>query len=178
MRPTKISSRKIVEIHLDTLTFPNSGNRAHHILFKSPESVAILPVLDKNKVLMVKQFRYVINEYSWEIPAGGINQDESPAQAATRELLEETSYKATQIQPILSFYPSNSISNERMHIYCADGLIKQDNFVHHDEPFEEDMEVKAFALEELKGMLDDHILTDAATLIAIQYFLLRKNRAR
>jgi len=174
MRPTKISSRKIVEIHLDTLSFPDSGNQTHYISFKSPESVAILPILDGNKILMVKQFRYAISEYSWEIPAGGINPDESPVQAAVRELLEETSYKANQIHHILSFYPSNSISNERMHIYYADGLIKQDNFAHHGEPLEEGIEVKAFAQEELREMLDNRVVTDAATLIAVQYFFLSK----
>jgi len=172
MKPTKVNSNKLFEIVLDELRFPN-GNETHYISLKYPESVAILPMIDKNKIVMVRQFRYAINEYSWEIPAGGIKPNESPEKAALRELLEETGYTAGNIHYVHSFYPSNSMSNEKMHIYQADNLVKSDTHA-HGELLETDIEIKIFGVNELQKMLNSNILTDAASLIAVQYFLIQR----
>ena len=71
----QIKSRKLIEIYLEEIKF-NNGVEVHYVSFKSPESVAVLPILDEQKIILIKQFRYAINEYSWEIPAGGINEKE------------------------------------------------------------------------------------------------------
>jgi ADP-ribose pyrophosphatase len=173
MKPTIINSNKLFEIVLDELRFPD-GNEAHYISLKYPESVAILPIIDKNKIVMVRQFRYAINEYSWEIPAGGLKPNESSEKAALRELFEETGYKAGNIHYVYSFYLSNSMSNERMHLYQADDLVKSDTHI-HGELLETDMEIKIFEVSELQKMLDSQILTDAPSLIAVQYFLMQQH---
>ncbi len=175
MKPIKIDSRKLVEIYLKELKF-SDGSEVHHILFNHPESVAILPILDKDRVIMVKQFRHTINEYSWEIPAGGVNEKEAPEKAAIRELFEETGYEAGKINRICSFYPSNSISNEKMYLYEARALSKHETHT-YSELLETDIQIKIFKANELQNMLDSNIITDATTIIAIQHFLVKKNDA-
>jgi len=169
MKPVKINSRKLVEIYLKELKFSDKSE-VHHILFSQPESVAILPIFDKDKVIMVKQFRYAINEYSWEIPAGGIQEKESPEKAAMRELFEETGYKTSEINYVCSFYLSNSISDEKMNLYEARDLLKHETHA-YSELLETDIQIKIFEANELQNMLDNNIITDATTIIAIQHFL-------
>lgn len=172
MNPIKINSHKLVEIYLKELKFSN-GSEVHHILFNHPESVAILPIFDHNRIIMVKQFRYTINEYSWEIPAGGVNIKEIPEKAAVRELFEETGYKPGKINHICSFYPSNGISNEKMNLYEAKNLSKDKSHT-YNELLETDIQIKIFEANELQNMLDNNVITDAVTIIAIQHFLLKK----
>jgi ADP-ribose pyrophosphatase len=164
-----IKSKKLTEIHLEQIKF-NDGAEVHYVLFKNPESVAILPILNEKKIILVKQYRYAIKDYSWEIPAGGIHENETNINAAKRELREETGYKSEAIEHFNSFYPSNAMSNEKVHVYKATCLTKKKIRL-TKELLEKDIEVKSFSLSNLFTMINKGEITDAATIIAIQLLI-------
>ena len=124
---------------------------------------------------MVRQYRYAIKDYTWEIPAGSVNENESLINAAKRELFEETSYKATKLRKVISLHPSNAMSNEKINIFYTSHLKKIISNDHKKEPIEQDRKIKAISISELKQMITNGKITDASTLIALQTFFLGKN---
>ena len=90
---------------------------------RHPASVAIIPILEGNKVLLIRQFRHALNRYIYEIPAGTSEPKEPLLRCAKRELAEETGYAAKQWKRLHEFYPAPGISTERMVLYRASGLV-------------------------------------------------------
>ena len=166
----KIKSQKLTEIFLDRIAFDN-GQEVHYVYFNYPESVAILPVLDNGNVILVKQFRYAIKKESWEIPAGSVLHNENPEDAARRELLEETGFECGELKLRLSFFPSNAMSNEKIHIFIAKNM-KKVGKIEREEPIEKQIEIGIFSINKLKEMIINEQITDAATIIAILHHLL------
>lgn len=103
-------------------------------------SVVVLAVDDSNatpRVLLERQYRHAAKDYLWEIPAGRIDPGENELQAAKRELIEETGYRASRWRRILKFYASPGFVAETMAVYMATGLRKgeaepeEDEIIHH-----------------------------------------------
>ena len=105
-----------------------------------------------------------------EIPAGKIDPEESqtPERTAARELEEETGYRAGKLKHVSSMYLSPGFANEIMHIYHAIDLQKVENPLAQDE--DEVLELYALTFAEAKQAIDDHLICDAKTMYAIQYW--------
>ncbi len=86
--------------------------------------VGVLPFIDPKTVLLVKQYRYPIDEILLEVPAGRIDEGEDPLEAAQRELQEETHYKAQKIEPLGTLYPSPGFCTEKVYVYAAHNLTR------------------------------------------------------
>ena len=100
-----------------------------------PEAVCIVALSDSNTVCLVKQYRYALEKVSIELPAGCIEPDENPLEAAKRELKEETGYLANDWTTLTSVYLAPGFCNELMHVYVAKQLhmtkqqLDEDEFV-------------------------------------------------
>ena len=87
------------------------------------ECVGVVPFLDDDHVMLVRQYRYVQGEnHRWEIPTGGIKEGETLEQAAQRELAEEAGYNAGRLIHLTSYYTSKCICDETAHIYMGKNL--------------------------------------------------------
>jgi ADP-ribose pyrophosphatase len=87
------------------------------------DCVGVLPFVDEDHVLLVRQYRYVQSEtHRWEMPTGGIKEGETLEQAAQRELAEEAGYHAGQLIHISSYYTSKCICDETAHLYIGENL--------------------------------------------------------
>jgi len=86
--------------------------------------VGVLPFISDTTVLLVKQYRYPIDEILIEVPAGRIDEGEDPLHTAQRELQEETHYKAEKLRPLGVLYPSPGFCTEKVYLYTAHNLIK------------------------------------------------------
>ncbi|MEI9814945.1 MAG: NUDIX hydrolase [Acidobacteriota bacterium] len=84
-------------------------------------SAVVMPVDEKNRVLLVKQYRLPALQYLWELPAGRLDEGETVLQAARRELKEETGYKARKMTKLIEFWVSPGFLGEKMTIYLATG---------------------------------------------------------
>jgi len=130
------------------------------------KNVAIgIVVLDVDlNTWLVGQYRFTLNEYSWEIPEGGGALDTEPLNSAKRELLEETGLIAKEWRPILRMHLSNSVSDEHSITYLARQLEQ-----HTPMPEEtEQLVVKKLPFEEAWQMTETGMITDAMSVAAIQ----------
>ncbi len=119
----KIYDGKVIKVFNDKVQLQN-GKTAYREVVEHFQVSAIVAVDDENKVIIEKQYRYPIGKEIYEIPAGLIDEGETPIEAAKRELLEETGYAAESWQEITSFYPSAGMHDELVHIFLAKGIKK------------------------------------------------------
>ena len=93
----------------------------------------ILPLTDDDKVLMVRQYRYALKEELWELPAGKLEKDEDPFEAAKRELEEECGLTADHYTSLGQFYPTVGYDTEIIYMWVATGLHKTQMHLDDDE---------------------------------------------
>lgn len=109
---TVIYENPWVNLYVDKVIFPDGRLiEKHHYLHYDRQSVGVVVENDKNEILLIKSYRYVTNSIGWEIPAGGIEDGETPQEAAKREALEETGYTVTEPKLLYTFNPSNGMSD-------------------------------------------------------------------
>ena len=112
---------RILDLHVDTVLLPNGHTTTREII-DHPGGVGIIAIDEENNVLTVKQFRYTFGTVLEEIPAGKLEYGEEPAQAALRELREETGATCSKLTPLGEIFPSPGGFGEVLHLYLAEGL--------------------------------------------------------
>ncbi len=133
-----------------------------------PGAVAVVAV-DGGRVLLERQFRPVVGEWLYELPAGTLEPGESPEEAARRELVEETGYRASRLWRLASFYPSPGVSTEVITVFVAEGL----EYVGARPEEDEVIETVWLGLDEALGMVVDGRIRDAKTIIGLMLYAWR-----
>lgn len=105
----------------DILEFPD-GHQSQFSYLKHPGACVMIPLMDDDTVLLIKQYRHAIGRYIWEFPAGTINGGEAPLACAHRELIEETGFSAAKMEDWGEIYPIPSYSTESIHVFKATEL--------------------------------------------------------
>jgi 8-oxo-dGTP pyrophosphatase MutT (NUDIX family) len=142
---------------------PSGGKGIYGKVHFKNTAIGILPLDENMNTYLVGQFRFTINEYSWEIPEGGGMLTEEPLIAAQRELLEETGLRAITWSKIAEMYLSNSVTDENCIIYIAQGLSQ-----HKAMPEEtEQLLIKKIPFEEVYTMVIQGKIKDAVTVTAV-----------
>lgn len=101
----------------------HTGAEITYTYVDCPRSVMVVPVTDAGEIVLLRQYRYTVRDWCWEVPAGAPDAAEAGADAAARELREEVGGQARELRSIAAFYVSNGISNERCEVYLALGVI-------------------------------------------------------
>ena len=162
----------IVNIRRDKAELQNGAVVPREVV-EHPGGVGIVPVTGDNKILMVRQYRYPMEEELLEIPAGKLDGGESPLECAKRELSEETGCTAGEFVDLGAIYPSPGFCRETLFLYLALGL--QSGDMHLDEG--EFLSVEAVGIDELVGMIMRNQLPDAKSVIGVlkakEYLVLR-----
>ena len=158
---------KLIKLRVDRVVEPGGVTAVREVVCHAG-SVVVLPRLADGRVILVRQFRYAAGRHLWELVAGGIEPGESPRQAARRELIEETGYRARTFKPLLDFFPSPGILNERMYLVEAKGLIRGESKPESDER----LELATFTTAQLRKMLRAKQIKDAKTLAGLSWLLL------
>jgi 8-oxo-dGTP pyrophosphatase MutT (NUDIX family) len=127
-------------------------------------AVGVIPLDSDWNTWLVGQYRFTLNQYSWEIPEGGGRMDEDPVNAAKRELLEETGLFASDWQQILTMHLSNSVCDESAIIYLARNI----SYGKAAPEETEKLMIKKLPFEEAVQMLEEGQITDAMSVAAIQ----------
>jgi len=152
----------IVNVRLDVAELQN-GNRASREVVVHPGGVGIVPITHDKKVLMVRQYRYPMEEELLEIPAGKLGDGEDPFGCAVRELSEETGCTAGRYVDLGVIYPSPGFCRETLHLYLA--LDLQHGEMNLDE--NELLCVEAVCIDELIDKIMKNELPDAKSVIGI-----------
>jgi ADP-ribose pyrophosphatase len=135
-------------------------------------SAVVMPVDDKNRVMLVRQYRLPAKQYLWELCAGRMDPGETVLQAAKRELQEETGLRAKKMTKLAEFWVSPGFLAEKMTIYLATGLTVGDQKPMEDER----IETRWFTANELQTMIEKGKMPDAKTQIGVMQWL-RARRA-
>ncbi len=137
-----------------------SGRKEKRIIVRHPGSAAALPVDENGRVLLVSQYRMPVGGRLWEIPAGKIDEGENPLQAARRELIEETGFRARRWSKLVGFYPSPGFLAEFITVYLARGL-RQGQATPGDG---EDLQLRWFEQPEMDRAIRSGRIRDAKTI--------------
>lgn len=172
-----ISSREVVKNKLFTVaeevaTDP-SGFEIKRFIVRHPGSAVMMPVDNKDRVLLVKQFRLPAQRELWELPAGRLDPHESPLQAAKRELREETGYRAKKWVKLASFWATPGYVDEKMNLFLALDLTPGER-----EPMDDErIDVQWFSKKELGDLVREGKIEDGKTIIGYFLWLDYKRRA-
>ncbi len=126
-------------------------------------AIGIIPIDDEGNTWLVGQYRYTLNEYSWEIPMGGVPFDENVEEGALRELREETGLIANRLEYLSKIHTSNSVTDEVGHVYVARELTE--GATEFDET--EDLEVRKLPFREALDMVLENKITDSLSVAGI-----------
>lgn len=156
-----IYNGKILAVRKDQVLLPN-GNSAIREVVEHSGGSAIYCEKD-GKILLVKQFRYPYKEELYEIPAGKLNEGETPEQTAIRELEEEGGIKAKSVEKLFDIYPTPAYTNEIIRIFKAKDFVEAQIKLDEDEFLTGEWIDKNVA----KNMVNNGEIKDAKTIIAI-----------
>ncbi len=154
----------IMKIVKDRIRFENGQEAVREVSLHRP-AAAVLPETSDGKILLVRQYRYAVGEETLEIPAGLMEENETPEENARRELEEETGYIAGRLTFLYRYYSSPGFCSEVIHVFLADKLIPS---VQNLDP-DEFIEVVPVSLEEALRMIRGGEIADGKTISAISY---------
>lgn len=151
-----------IELYQDKVEI-RTGKMMHYTWYKSSDVVVIVPFLDNDTLVMIRQYRYPLHKVLLEFPAGHIEKNEDAEKTARRELLEETGYLAKEIEELYVYHPSVSISKQLVHVFRAKDLLKEES--KHD-TMEDIRTIQIVSLKKLMEMVRIRKIDSAGTLIA------------
>jgi len=165
---------RVVTLRIDTVRLP-SGRTARREIVEHRGAVAIVPLLNNDTVLLIRQYRQAVGETLLEIPAGTLEPDEPPDQCARRELEEETGYTARQLRKLFSQYLAPGYSQEVLHVYLAEDLAPTAQQLDEDEL----VELVPTPLQEVETMILEGRIKDSKTIAGLLMTLrLREREAK
>ncbi len=151
----------------DRWRLPDGSERIYPVLAVGV-TVAVLPFVDADHVILIGQYRHLWREDSWELPGGGAQPGEEPLAAALRELREEAGYRADRLTLLTRFYPSNAYVDEVAYCYVGEELTADPLAADDDEHIER----RIVPFDEALRMARDGRITESASKIAILQYAL------
>ncbi len=159
---------KSFSFRTDEVELP-SGRMAVRDVVDHPGAVAIIPLLEDGRLVLVRQYRYAAGKVLLEIPAGTLDPGEDPLDCAVRELREETGYAASSWEGLLSCYMAPGYSSELIHFYVAEGLAMVGGNPEEDE----EISTEILSFDEALRMIEENSIEDAKTIIGVLAYLTR-----
>lgn len=158
----RIYDGKVVHLRIDTIELP-SGNITKREILEHQGAVCLVPVLPDGKIGLIRQWRSAVQEYLYELPAGGLEKGESPEECAKRESIEEIGYKVGKLTPLFQCYLAPGYSSEMMWGYLGEEL--EDVGAQPEE--DENIEIVAVSFEEALQMVKDGKVRDSKTICGL-----------
>jgi ADP-ribose pyrophosphatase len=162
-RCTLVKKGRVFDIYAENITLPNGINMDMEII-RHPGAAAIVPIMDDDTVLLLKQYRHAAGGFIWEIPAGTLDPGEDARQCANRELTEETGYTAQYFEKLTEIIPLPAYSDERIHLFLATGLTQAAQKLDEDEL----LFVHRVGMHRTMEMIAKGEIQDAKTIIGLQ----------
>jgi ADP-ribose pyrophosphatase len=155
------------------VTRPDGSEVTYYTLDFPGPAVGVI-VRRGDEYLLIRQHRFIVDEYVWAIPSGGVHAGESPEQAAVREVAEETGYRVGRLRHLLWYYPSYGCSNQRFELFLAEDPVAG------PDPFDanEVMAVRWFSRAEVLELMWANGIVDGLSLTPLAFLLLQEATAR
>jgi len=167
-------SYRVFSLRTDRAVSPRTGMDHDFFVLESSSWVNVIPLTSRNEVVLVRQYRHGIRDITLEIPGGLVEKEDTPQNAAIRELYEETGYRAPEMTLIGSVHPNPAIQNNLCYTFLAkDASPAGDQ--HQDE--KEDIEVLLRPLSEIPRLIREGTITHALVLAAFYRFYMEYDDA-
>ena len=157
-----IYENRWIKLREDIALLPDGRTTIYGVV-ECAEAVGVLPFLDADTVLLVGQYRYVAQDFYWEMPTGGQHAGETLEEAAQRELAEEAGHEAGRLIKLCAFHTSKSVLREVAHLYLAEDLRPATR----PADLTEFIERRAFPWREVLAMVERREIHDSMTVIAV-----------
>jgi len=163
---TTIYKGRIFQLEIDVVKLP-TGHTIDMEIVRHPGSVVLLPIPEPGKIILIRQYRYTIDRWIWELPAGSLKAGEDPDKAAARECEEEIGLAPATVTRLRGYYPTPGFCDEEMIYYrCedlrpppADSTAKKDD--------DEEIEPRTFTLAEARALVASGEIVDLKTLAGL-----------
>jgi ADP-ribose pyrophosphatase len=152
---------RAVSFRIDEIKLPD-GKTGRREYLTHPGAVGVLAFESPNKIILIKQFRYPMNVFTYEIPAGKLDKNEDPGHCVRRELEEEAGFVAKKWRKLVSYWPTAAFSQEVIHLYVAEGLTATK--VNPDD--DEYLELVTISPRKLEQWIRGGKIRDSKTLVA------------
>ena len=165
--PSLLARTRILDLQSVPFHHPRRGARRDFVIVNAPDWVNVIAHTPDDRLVLVNQFRYGIDAFSWEIPGGVIEPGEDPVLAGARELLEETGYAGSSARLLASVHPNPAFMSNRCHLV----LIEECRFIAPPawDP-DEEIETAAVPVEEVYAQARAGGITHSLVLDALLFF--------
>jgi ADP-ribose pyrophosphatase len=170
LRRKEIWRGSVGSFGIERVALPN-GKETDLAILKHPGAAAVVPFLNRERILLLRQYRHAVRGMIWEVPAGKLDEAESPEQCVMRELLEETGYSANRIEKTGMIYSTPGFSDERLYLFCAYDLFPGERALEEHEV----IETHEVPLSEALAMVDRGEICDAKSVAALFHVSRRTN---
>lgn len=166
----RIHTGKVVNLDIDTVRFPD-GSTGELEMIRHSGASAVVPFLGDPlgadpQILLIRQYRYAADGWVYEIPAGRLDEGESPEACARRELLEETGCTPARVERLTTIFTTPGFTDERIHLFLAADLERSDETGREQDEF---MEIETMPLSRALEMVRDGEISDAKTVVGLLY---------
>ena len=155
---------KVFEIDRDRVRMPNGRDVTVDIV-RHARSVVLLPVPNPGHIVLIRQYRYAVNRWLWEAPAGSVDPGEEPEAAARRECHEEIGQVPDTVVRLAALLPTPGYCNEEMVFFRLSGLTVPDEPAQPDE--DEDIEPRTFTIADARDMVRRGEIVDMKTIVGL-----------
>jgi ADP-ribose pyrophosphatase len=160
----RLFTGRVFDIDRDRIR-PRSGREITVDVIRHPRSVVLLPVPEPGHIVLIRQYRYAVNRWLWELPAGSVDEGEQPEAAAYRECSEEIGQVPETIVRLAALLPTPGYCDEEMIFFRLSGLSVPTEAATPDE--DEDIEPKTFTLADAREMVRRGEITDMKTVVGL-----------
>jgi ADP-ribose pyrophosphatase len=160
----RVYAGRVFNVDRDRVRLPN-GRETTVDIVRHSRSVVIVPIPEPGKIILIRQFRYPVHRFLWELPAGSVDEGETPVDAARRECHEEIGLVPSTIVRLSALYPTPGYCDEEMIFFRVSGLETPDEPAAQDE--DEDIEARTFELRDARDMVRRGEIVDMKTVVAL-----------
>lgn len=163
---TTVHQGRIIQVEIDTVRLP-TGHEVKMEIVRHPGSVVLLPMPEPGSIILIRQYRYAIDRWIWELPAGTLKPGEQPDQAAARECEEEIGLAPGRVTRLGGYFPTPGFCTEEMIFYRCEDLRPPapDSTARQDE--DEHIEPRTFTLDEARDLVRSGAIVDLKTLAGL-----------
>lgn len=161
-----VHAGKVLQLELDRVTLP-SGHTVDMEIVRHHGSVVLLPMPEPGKIILIRQYRYTVDRWIWELPAGSLKPGEDPAAAAARECEEEIGLAPHRLTRLRGYYPTPGFCDELMTYFRCEDLRPPapDSTAKPDE--DENIEPRTFTLAEARALVASGEIVDLKTIAGL-----------
>lgn len=158
-----------VALTLVDVEIPDGERFEHHVVRTPRDAAGVVIEVPDRGVLLLYRHRFITDSWGWEIPAGGVDEGETPVEAAERESIEEVGWRPRDLRPLARFHPSNGLVDQTFHVFVANDAQDMGSPTEHGESEKIEWVTRA----EVIRLIDAGAVTDGLSLTALLALLAR-----